>query len=195
MAEILRQTEVGNILKENAVLDSPFFRVLSRTIRDLSGNVREQLIWDRRGKNFVTALAITEEGDFVMVKEPKYGQEKMMLTVPAGGIKKDETSEQAASRELFEETGYEVKSWIKVREDIVDFPDKTDGGQHTLFLGLGAQKVGNPENFSEIRLFNRDEFENLIDGQIEEAKLEIAISLVSATLVLRYLDKELLNTT
>ncbi len=55
----------------------------------------------------VCILALTPDRQVVLAKQFRPGPEKMLLELPGGGIEKDETPEQAARRELLEETGYD----------------------------------------------------------------------------------------
>ena len=183
-------TSVGIIRREEDALDNKFFPVVQRTIETPDGKMREQLIWDRRGKEFSVLLARTADDIYILVKEPKYGQMRDMLTVPAGRIKDGESPEDAARRELLEETGYEVKEVILLKDGVVDFPDKTDGGAHYLFIGTDAQKSSNPpEQFREVVELTRSQMERVLDDQIDGLELDIAMSLTTVALALRHIDK------
>lgn len=54
------------------------------------------------------AVCINENGEVLMVKQGKEDEEKRWA-VPAGGKEINETFEECCLREVFEETGYEVK--------------------------------------------------------------------------------------
>lgn len=54
----------------------------------------------------VTVIALTPEGDLVMVEQWRHPVQRVTLEVPSGVIDPGETPEQAAVRELREETGY-----------------------------------------------------------------------------------------
>ncbi len=173
-------TEVGTIISETKALDNKFFPVIERVIQTPDGETREpQLLWDRSGKTFAVAIARTLEGKFVFIREPKYGQMRKMLVLPTGAVKKNETPKQAADREFTEETGYKVENWVQLRENpVVDFADKTDGGEHYFFLGVDAVKVGEPEKFREVVLrWNPDEI---------IAEMEIAISIAGFMMAIKY---------
>lgn len=51
-------------------------------------------------------LPITEDGKIIMIQEPRTPIGKVILALPAGMIEQDEPAEEAAVRELEEETGY-----------------------------------------------------------------------------------------
>jgi len=148
MRKVGEETEVGTIVEEKRVFDHPFFPVVSRVVKTPDGTARdEQLLWDRYGKKFVIAVVTDEKGRYILVEEPKYGCMKRMISAPTGAVKKNESALDAAKRELLEETGYEAYGWeLLLRDPIVDFADKSDGGEHLIFRGKKACKVTEPKN-------------------------------------------------
>ena len=66
--------------------------------------------------NAVVIMPITQENEFIMIREPRTPIEKMILTFPAGKIEQAEPDKQAALRELEEEIGYRANTIQKIRE-------------------------------------------------------------------------------
>ncbi|MBB5182084.1 NUDIX hydrolase [Catenisphaera adipataccumulans] len=62
-------------------------------------------------QNYVVIVASDENGRYLCVHQYRHGLGKVTTEFPAGGIESGETLEQAARRELKEETGYESDSW------------------------------------------------------------------------------------
>lgn len=64
----------------------------------------------------VIILAITNENNVLMVREPRSAIGKIILGLPAGKLEKDEDPKEAAIRELEEETGYKTNNIKFLRE-------------------------------------------------------------------------------
>lgn len=60
------------------------------------------------------AVALTEEGEVLMVRQYRHPLRETLIEIPGGFIDENESSDIAMKRELLEETGYEFSSIIKV---------------------------------------------------------------------------------
>jgi ADP-ribose pyrophosphatase len=94
-------------------------------------------------RDWVSVAAITEEGQFVLVRQHRHGVDAVTLE-PAGGlIDEGEEPAFAALRELREETGYaaeEVESlgWVHPNPAM-------QGNRCHLYVARGARAIGVPE--------------------------------------------------
>ena len=61
--------------------------------------------------DWVNVVAITPEKKVVVVKQYRFGVGKTTIELPAGIVDRGETPQQAAVRELKEETGYTATHW------------------------------------------------------------------------------------
>jgi 8-oxo-dGTP pyrophosphatase MutT (NUDIX family) len=85
------------------------------------------------------AVAITEEGKVLMVKQYRHPIEETILEIPGGFIDKGESPSQAMIRELQEETGFEFTS-IKELGKIAANPGVLNNFTY-LFLAEGGKKT------------------------------------------------------
>jgi ADP-ribose pyrophosphatase YjhB (NUDIX family) len=178
---------VGEIVTETRAFDNKFFPVIERVIKTPGGTTRDpQLVWDRRERKFVVGVVMDEHGKLLLVREPKYGQMKYLLGLPAGGVKKEEPINVAIKREVREETGYDVDQWAGAKAlRLIDFADKTDGGHHHISIWVNARKVCEPEQDTEVILLGREEIDQLLDDKLPNLELEIAMSYAALSWALR----------
>ena len=86
------------------------------------------------------ALAITEDGEALMVKQYRHPVEEVLLELPGGFIDDNESPEVAMKRELMEETGYEFASVEQV--GIIAANPGVLNNYTALFLAKGGKQTG-----------------------------------------------------
>ncbi len=139
---------------------------------DLEFSNGERAVFERIKANAgkaVMVAAITDKQEILLVREYAAGTERYELQLPKGIVEKAEQSEQAANRELAEETGYAAEN-LKILQTLRVSPGyfnhETD---LVLATGLYEQKLDTgdePEELEVIkypladinRLLQRDDF-------------------------------------
>ena len=61
--------------------------------------------------DWVNVVALTPTGELVVVKQYRFGTRGITIEIPAGIIEAGESTQNAAARELLEETGYTSDDW------------------------------------------------------------------------------------
>jgi ADP-ribose pyrophosphatase len=93
---------------EDEVIYDGWLKIHRRTYRLPDGRTVE---WDMHaGGPTVAVLALTPEARLVMVRQFRPGPDRVVLTLPGGMLDPGETPEEAAARELREESGYSAGS-------------------------------------------------------------------------------------
>jgi 8-oxo-dGTP pyrophosphatase MutT (NUDIX family) len=110
-------------------------------------------------------LILNEEGKVFLMLSPKW---KNMYGLPGGHIELGETSEEAARREIMEETGLKVKDikFLKLQEVI--FPKEFYKKKHFISLEYIAKVAS-----SDIKLDNREGIEYVWVTPDEALKLNL----------------------
>ena len=109
-------------VKDSRLLfETPHFSVIKDTCEDFAGHERDcyKVNSVRSGHVMVVPVKVQYDGShvgavkeltYVMINQYRHGCGQMSLEFPAGRIDAGETAEQAAARELLEETGYKAKA-------------------------------------------------------------------------------------
>jgi ADP-ribose pyrophosphatase len=107
------------------------------------------------------AVAITEDGEVLMVRQYRHPIEETILEIPGGFIDENEMPEESIQRELKEETGYEFSSIINVGK-IAANPGVLNNFTY-LFLARGGKKTS-------VQKFDKNEHLELEKISLQELK-------------------------
>ena len=121
-----------------------FFRVFSvRTdtaVSPRTGMTHDFYVIESR--DWINIIPVTEDHQVVMVKQYRHGSREITLEIPGGIVDPGDTPEEAASRELLEETGHRAEEWIKIGA-VNPNPAIFNNCCHT-FLARHLKKVAGP---------------------------------------------------
>ncbi len=91
--------------------------------------------------HYVTVAAITQSGEFLLVKQYRPGPEMPLVSFPEGAIDDGESPEQSARRELLEETGYEAGKIVHLKTFRSSYTDQLQ----FCLLATGCRKIADPK--------------------------------------------------
>jgi 8-oxo-dGTP pyrophosphatase MutT (NUDIX family) len=90
--------------------------------------------------NWCNAVAFTEEGKVVLVRQYRHAAKIISLELPGGVIEAGEDPAEAIKRELLEETGYQFD---EVEQIAVVYANPSTGDNHTYcFIAKNGKKAG-----------------------------------------------------
>lgn len=133
-------------------------------------------------------VPVTEKGEFVLVKQYKHASDDIMIEFPAGYVDEGEKPQEAAIRELKEETGYSGNE-ITPLTQLINAPTKVVSNIY-IYLALNVKQTHDPRR-------NQDENEEIellilpfkkVQEMIRRGKIK-----VSATVAAFYLVSEKLG--
>ena len=142
--------------------------------------------------DWVSALALTEEGKVVMVRQYRHGIQETIIEVPGGCVDDtDKSFQEAVARELLEETGYAFNAYEYLGK-ISPNPSTNNNWMH-MFLATGGVKVKEQEldhnEDIEVKLLSLDELEELVN----ENKIVQSLHLSTITYGLKKLSEKKRN--
>jgi ADP-ribose diphosphatase len=95
------------------------------------------------GNDSVNVFALTKTGKVLMIDQYRFGIGAYILELPGGIVDDGEDHQQAAKRELMEETGYAARQWHYMG-CIASNPVFMDSYIHH-YVALDAEKAAEPE--------------------------------------------------
>lgn len=128
--------------------------------------------------NWVNAIALTENGKLILVRQYRHGADIVSLEVPGGVIDGDESPENAIRRELLEETGYSFEN-AELIATLYPNPATSDNVTYTYLLKGGIKT--HEQHLDEHEILNVEEY-TIAEVKQLLAENKIAQSLHSAAL-------------
>lgn len=130
-------------LHSRTLAETPIFTLNAhRRASALTG--REGDFYVLEAGDWVNVVAITADGRMVLVEQYRHGVRRTTLEIPGGMIDAtDPTPEDAARRELLEETGFASSRWTHI--GTVDPNPAIQSNRCFTFLATDAEQVAEPE--------------------------------------------------
>jgi ADP-ribose pyrophosphatase len=93
-------------LKTEVAFATPWFQILGKTMRH-----GEEPYYSLKLPDYAAVVALTDDEQVLIVRQYRPAVERDTLELPSGLVDPGESPEEAARRELLEETGYEGGTW------------------------------------------------------------------------------------
>ncbi|MDE6652823.1 MAG: NUDIX hydrolase [Muribaculaceae bacterium] len=93
--------------------------------------------------SWINVMAITAEGEFVMVEQYRHGLQDVFIELVAGVVEPGEEPLAAARRELLEETGYAGGEWRLF--SVISSNPSTNNNLTYCFIAEGVEKVADQQ--------------------------------------------------
>lgn len=173
------------LIDSTLAFDHPWMRVRRDTVRLPDGRlIDDYFVWLEG--DMVLVVPVTPVAKFVLVRQYKHASGQMMIEFPAGMVDPGESPEQAARRELVEETGYTGPSFSLLAA-LTNNPTKAVGTVY-VYLAENVEQTAQPrfDENEEIQtlLFDRP---RLVTGMMT-GEVWVAGTIAAAFLALQRLD-------
>lgn len=158
------------IVREKTVFQGKLLDLSLRQVALKDGTVVGREVVINRGA--VAVVAVTDQGQVRLVRQWRAAAQKFVTELPAGGLEPNEDPDQAAQRELLEETGDQATRWQKLPGYFAS-PGILTEYLH-LFLATGLTPGPNQPEFDENLEIITVSYGEVLDmirrGEIEDAK-------------------------
>jgi 8-oxo-dGTP pyrophosphatase MutT (NUDIX family) len=135
------EKDIVKIIGKRTVWEGKFLRSILTTYIDSSGVVREWESFERVNcKGIVAIVPLTDNKEVLLIRQFRPPVNGYVIEFPAGLNEKEGTLEEAARRELLEETGYYAKDMIYLTEGPLS--SGASGEILTAFLARGLEFKG-----------------------------------------------------
>lgn len=167
---VIRMPKKYERLKRELVCKGAIIDYYHDTMQIPNGNTA---VWDFiQHKGAAAVVAVKENGNLIMVKQYRNALERETLEIPAGGLNADEPMEQAALRELQEETGYvagKSEFLISIRTTVAFCNERIDIYLAT-DLKSGVQHLDEDEYVEVVEYSIEELVEMIYQGTIQDSK-------------------------
>lgn len=177
--------------ESDVVFETPWFSVEERHLPLIQGSPETTQYYKINYPCGVVILPVTPEGNFILIHQYRPVLDKITIEIPAGAIDGDESPDQAALRELAEETGYGCDNLILAGSGVLRI-DREDA-LNCFYLAQNAVPIPGQDCEGGIELMSVTplEFKDLVRSNLFDhiAALPIFV-MAELNLGMRLLDSE-----
>jgi ADP-ribose pyrophosphatase len=165
------------------VADCRVFRIRrDMCIRDSDGKSSDFFVIEN--PDWVNIIAINKADEVVLIEQFRHGTEEIALELPGGLVDDGEAAEEAAKRELLEETGYSSNRWTLLGKSHPNPALQNNTIFH--FLAIDCEKIAetafDQHESIATKLVLRDKIDTLIgDGSVTHSLVVAAFYYLSRT--------------
>lgn len=146
---------VVKVLEKKTIWEGKFLRFVLTTYIDSYAAIREWESFERVNcKGIVAILPVTDDKEALLIRQFRPPVNRYVIEFPAGLNDKGDTLEEAAKRELLEETGYSARELFFLTEGVMS--SGASGEILTVFLakGLEFRGIGERDETEDIEVLN-----------------------------------------
>ncbi|MDE6415738.1 MAG: NUDIX hydrolase [Duncaniella sp.] len=159
-----KEIKKWKILSSEYLITRPWLTARRDTVKYPDGRVNDEY-YVLEYPTWINVIARRTDGMFVMVEQYRHGIGEVLVELCAGVAEKGETPEEAARRELLEETGYGNGRW-----SLLTVLSANPGSQNNLsysFLAEDVELIDDEQHLDDtedlnVKLLTRDELFNML---------------------------------
>lgn len=157
-------------IRSEIVYEGKIFNIRQHLVELEDGKQSTRDVLEHNGASVI--IAIKDNGNILLVKQYRKALERFMYELPAGRIDPGETPQDAAARELREETGYTASSI----EHLLDYIPACGYSSEKLHIYVCRGLIPGETDFDETEDLDTLEYsaeelmEMILNGRIEDGK-------------------------
>ncbi len=174
------------VLESKYALDNRWMMIRQDKVELPNGTVLDDyFVYEEGDVAFV--VTVLKNGNFVLVKQYKHAVKDIITEFPAGYIDKDETPEQAALRELTEETGLTCDS-IEYLGTVALNPSKVENNmsiylaKDAYIVNSGVQSLDSTEDIELMEVSFTELHKMVLSGEFKGSGSVVAFYLAAEKL-------------
>ena len=178
MREELRE---WNVVESKLIVDHRFLRVREDLLEHPNDGRRFHCYYLQSPSEAVATVPLTKDGCVILVRQYRHPIGRVIYDLPAGRFEAGESPQQAAARELEEETGYRATKWQKLGY-FNQFPGAMQIGTHIFLaqdLRPGVQKLDHYEDVEVVKLPFPKAVQLVTGGQVIDGSMMLGLLLVA----------------
>lgn len=181
----------ANIGKPKTLSESHGRSFVTQVFINPKTNTQEEYSFLKGHKDSTVIFPVTTEKKILILRQFRHAADDILIELPGGNIQPDESQENAARRELLEETGYEAEKIITFKTSKHWFDPSALRSIYIPCIAIGCKKITDPQQDStedlEIHSVSIKRWAEMIrDGLITDSK-----TLATTLLALQYLNESL----
>jgi ADP-ribose pyrophosphatase len=168
-------------LRSESVLRTPYYGVSLDRLRHPHGHEVDYYVIEHP-RQAAGVVAVDSGSRVLLVQQWRHPVQKLLWSLPAGGLEEGETPEAGARRELREETGHSAESFDRLYTYHPN-PATTNQTFH-LFIARGVTETTHrlPGEIHDVRWFDRPDIERMLGSN----ELLDGLTLVGILMWLRF---------
>jgi ADP-ribose pyrophosphatase len=177
----MREPKAWKVVESKVIIDHRFIRIREDLLEHPDDGRRFDYLYLESPTDAVATVALTDDGCVILTRQYRHPVGRVIYDLPAGRPEMGESPQQAAARELEEETGYRAARWRRLAY-FNQFPGAMQVGTH-LFLaqGLtpGEQKLDRYEDVEVVKMSFAKALSLVTRDQVIDGSMMVGLLLVA----------------
>lgn len=171
----MSEIEKWNLLESEYLIRRPWLTARRDRVKLPNGQINDEF-YVLEYPDWVNVIAVTEEGEFIMIEQYRHGLGEVQMEICAGVVEKGEHHLDAAKRELMEESGFGGGKWRLLT--VLSGNPSTTNNLTYCYVAEGVKKISEQHldrtEDVTVRILSRNDVENLLRKDVMKQSLMVA---------------------